>query len=536
MIKQILFFIFSLLLIKPYQGFSQLGIITTIAGTGLGGNTGDSGLAIYARIGNPGGMVFDKYGNLYICTGGGHKVRKIDTNGIITSFAGTGIAGFSGDGFAAYTAQFISPIYIAVNSKGNLFISDQSNHRIRKVDTFGNITTIAGNGTTGFNGDNIQSSSAQLSTPEGLSFDKNDNLFFADFNNNRIRKIDTFGIITTVAGTGAPGFSGDSNLAINAMLHQPINVVSDSNGNNIYISDFYNLRVRKVDFSTGIITTIAGNGLSSYNGDSIMAIAAQLNGVYDIKIDNSNNNLFITDRSHQRIRRINISSGIITNVAGNGTIGFSGDNGTATNAQIYAPEAITFDQCGNLLIGDLANYRIRKVWYNTDTIPQVNIAVTPNDTVVTGALVTTNATVPTGTITNYQWVKNGANASTNSAYTYTPTNGDSVYCIVTVRACTGRMYTDTTTAIHLTVTGDAGVANTTNYTTHTYPNPVIDVLHVATTETQHFVLHNLMGITLLQGSVDKQNTIDMKAVPTGIYLLQLTNIQGQREVVRVVKE
>ena len=535
MTKYLSFLSFFLLFMGPIEGLTQIGVINTIAGIGLGGNTGDSGLAIYARIGNPIGMAFNNKGELFVCTGQGCKVRKISVSGIITTFAGTGIYGFSGDNLQASVAKLANPEYVAIDKKNNVYISDASNHRIRKVDTFGIITTIAGNGIPGYNGDNILATSAQLYAPEGLNFDKYGNLFFADFNNNRIRKIDTFGIITTIAGNGNAGFSGDDSLAINAKLHQPISVVPDTNGDNIYIADWYNLRIRKVNTSTGIITTIAGNGMSIYNGDSIPATSAQLNSPYDIRLD-SYGNIFISDRSHNRIRKIEFSSGLILTIAGNGTPGFSGDSGIATSAQLYDPEAIVFDNCGNLLIGDLPNYRIRKVWFNTDTLPHSTVGITPNDTVITGTTVTTTASVNTGTVTGYQWIKNGVNAGNNSTYTYTPVNGDSVYCIVTVRACTGRMYTDTTTAIHLTVTGGAGVASFTYSRIHTYPNPVTDVLHVATTEPQHFVLHNLMGIAILQGTVDNHNSIDMKAIPAGIYLLQLTNAEGQREVVRVVKE
>jgi hypothetical protein len=400
----------------------------------------------------------------------------------------------------------------------------------------GTISTIAGTGIPGYNGDEILATSAQVFHPEGVAVGNNGNVYFADNANHRIRKINsTTGVITTVAGNGNGGYNGDSILATNAMLYFPSNVVLDSN-QNIIIADWQNHRVRKIEISTGIITTIVGTGTGGSSGDGFSANLAQIGGPSGLGYD-SNWNLYIACEFTNRVRRVDALTNIITTVAGNGSGGYNGDNISAINATLSSPTGVVVDKCNNLLIADAQNNRIRKVWFNTDTLPQVNVAVTPNDTVITGTQVTTTATATNhGTITSYQWVKNGVNAGTNSAYNYTPVNGDSVYCIVTVRACTGRMYTDTTTTIHITVTGGAGVANTTNYTTHTYPNPVIDVLHVATTEALHYLLYNLMGVTLLQGSVDKQSSIDMKAIPTGVYLLQLTHANGQREVVRVVKE
>ena len=530
-----LFFLF----IYFNAAFVNAQIITTLAGNGFVTYGGDNGLAVLASIGLCGGITVDNTANIYFGQAN-NTIRRVSIADTITTLVGNGIAGFSGDNNLAFSAQINTPTagFLATDYKGNIYIADCYNNRVRKINSIsGIITTFAGSGATGagsgnFGGDSGFATQALLNAPSYISCDFLGNVYINDYLNHRIRKVDTFGIITTIAGNGTQGFSGDNGLATLAQLNQTLGLKIDYSGNIFFID---NGRVRKINISNGIITTIAGNGIQGFGGDMGPATAAQFFVPQDVAIDKFNN-LYICDRDNNRIRRID-TFGVITTVVGIGTLGYSGDNSPAINAQLNMPRALAFDLCDNLLISDNGNRRIRKVWFNTDTLPQVNATITPNDTVVTGTQVTTTSTATNhGTITSYQWVKNGANAGTNSAYTYTPVNGDSVYCIVTVRACTGRMYTDTTTAIHITVTGDAGVASTTNSTIHTYPNPVTDVLHVATTEPKHYVLHNLMGITLLQGSVEKQNIIDMKAIPAGIYLLQLTNIQGQREVVRVVKE
>jgi hypothetical protein len=347
-----------LLLLLPCSSFGQSGIITTIAGNGQGGYSGDNGPALSAQIGNAGGMCFDNKGNFYIVQGATqNRIRIIDPFGIIRTFAGTGAQGFLGDNGPANNAQLNFPVDVACDSKGNIYIADGSNNRIRKVDTGGFITTFAGNGVSGYSGDNGAAIAASLHTPYGLSFDKHDNLYFADYNNHVVRKVGTTGVITTIAGTGALGFSGDNGPAVNAKLFSPTDVVVDSMGI-IYIGDFQNNRVRKIDAS-GTITTIGGNGNGIYNGDSIPAITASIS-VWSLVID-KHDNLYIADKSHARIRKINLINGIITTVAGNGTPGFSGDNALATAAQLNYPEFLTVDKCGDLYISEVQNKRVRKV-------------------------------------------------------------------------------------------------------------------------------------------------------------------------------
>ena len=305
----------------------------------------------------PWGVHIDNAGNLYIADSQYHRVRKVDTSGNITTIAGTGYQGFSGDGGQGSLAELNEPLRVFVDGAGNVYIGDTSNNRVRKVDTDGIITTVAGNGTGGFSGDGGPAISASLRFPWGVHVDGTGNLYIADFFNRRIRKVDTSGIITTVAGNGTAGFSGDGGPAISASLNGLFGISLDGTGN-LYIADRSNHRIRKVD-TFGIITTVAGNGTAGFSGDGGPAISASLNGVFGISLD-ATGNLYIADSSNQRVRKVD-TSGIITTVAGTGTLGFSGDGGPAINATMYNPVDVSINSSGNLYIADVTNDRIRKV-------------------------------------------------------------------------------------------------------------------------------------------------------------------------------
>jgi sugar lactone lactonase YvrE len=365
--NRIIFFCF--LLVNPLFGKGQ--IIITIAGTGANSNNGDGGQASVANINNPTWGVIDKFGNYYICSGLGHKIRKIDINGIITTVAGTGVGGYNGDGGMADTSQIKLPGSVAVDSMGNVFIADISNHRVRKVDiASGIITTIAGTGISGFNGDNIMASSAQLYSPNDICFDKLGNLYISDAGNYRVRKISPSGIITTAIGDGIAGNSGDGGLATNARINSSRSIAVDAN-NNLYVVNqgVGALNVRKVLVTTGIINTVAGSGSSTYNGDNIPATSANM-GPVRIAFDNYGF-MYITDNWNDRIRKVD-ASGNISTVAGIGTMGYSGDGGLATLAEINSPSGIAFDSCNNLYITEIQVGRIRKVAFNPTCLP-VNV-------------------------------------------------------------------------------------------------------------------------------------------------------------------
>jgi len=327
------------------------GVITTVAGNGTCCYNGDNVQATNAPLSAPEGVAVDAAGNLYVADTGDWRIRKV-SNGVISTVAGNGTPGYAGDNGLAANAELDGPYGVAVDSIGNLYIADTANSRIRKVSG-GVITTVAGNGTCCFSGDNGPATSAQLGYPGGVAVDTAGNLYIADRDNNRIRKVSN-GVMTTVAGSGAFGFSGDNGPATAAQLHWPEGVAVDSLGN-LYIADTISYRVRKV--SNGVITTVAGNGIQGHSGDNGPATSAQLYYPSGVAVDSAGN-LYIADYNNSRIRKV--SNGVISTVAGNGTWGYSGDNGPATSAQLYYPRGVAVDSAGNLYIADASN-RIRKV-------------------------------------------------------------------------------------------------------------------------------------------------------------------------------
>ncbi|HAS46583.1 MAG TPA: hypothetical protein DCS93_39235 [Microscillaceae bacterium] len=342
------------------------GKITTIAGTGSNTHSGDGGLAINAGMNSPSCIAVDVSGDVYFGTGS--RIRKITVaTGIITTIAGGGAGGFSGDGGLASTAQLNSPNALIFDKTGNLYIADRNNHRIRKIDiTTGNISTIAGAGGGTFSGDGGLATAAQLFGPSDITFDAAGNLYIADSRNRRIRKVDaTTSIITTIAGTGAFGFSGDGGLATAAQLADPGSIAIDVAGN-IYIGDGENFRIRKIEAGTGNISTIAGNGNDNSSGDDGLATAAELS-VRRLIMD-ANNNIVLIDKRGQRIRKITITTGVISHLVGQAdsyggfiASSFSGDGGVATSAAFNSPHSIAQDASGNFYITDNGNNRVRKI-------------------------------------------------------------------------------------------------------------------------------------------------------------------------------
>ena len=335
--------------------------ISTVAGNGYPSYSGDGISATSAELNDPPGVAVDSAGNIYIADQGNNRIRKVDTSGNISTVAGNGTGGYSGDGGAAISAELYDPTGVAVDSAGNIYIADSSNNRIRKVNTSGNISTVAGNGTGGYSGDGAAATSAELYDPTGVAVDSAGNIYIAEQNNNRIRKVSTSGNISTVAGNGTKGYSGDGGAAISAELNQPAGVAVDSAGN-IYIADYVNHSIRKVDTS-GKISTVAGDGPGngSYNGDGILATSAELYYPSGVAVDSAGN-IYIADTINYRIRKVDASTGYISTVAGNGAhYGSIGDGGAAISAQLYNPEGVVVDSAGNIYIADSGNHRIRKV-------------------------------------------------------------------------------------------------------------------------------------------------------------------------------
>jgi sugar lactone lactonase YvrE len=395
-------------------------IVTTVAGTGTAGFSGDGGPAAAARMSTPSAVAFDRAGNLYIVDSDNHRVRRVDAaSQIITTFAGGGSPGVLGEGGPA-TAAGISPVAIALDASDNLFISDPVSNRVRRVDAATRvITTVAGTGDRGFAGDGGPAGAAKFDAIRGLAFDSAGNLFIADMINERVRRIDAATkVISTVAGTGVIGYSGDGGPATAAMLALPQTVAVDGAGN-LYIADTDNARVRRVDATTGTISTVAGTGTGGFSGDggpasaavisystsvtldisgnlyiadtgnlrirridrttnvistvaggpgdNVPATAAVLLGPRDVALDAAGN-VYIADQLNHRIRRVDASTRVLTTVAGTGTGGFSGDGGPATAAKLFSPFGVAVDARNNIYIADDDNYRVRRVDGVTGTI------------------------------------------------------------------------------------------------------------------------------------------------------------------------
>jgi sugar lactone lactonase YvrE len=308
----------------------------------------------------PSAIVFDPSGNLYIAETANHIIRKVDISGHITTIAGTGAQGYSGDAGPAISATLDSPQGLALDTANNLYIADTHNHRIRKLNlTTGVITTIAGTGTSGFSGENALATNAQLNLPTAVAPDTTNNLYFADTGNHRIRKISSTGTITTIAGTGTQGFSGDAGPAILATIDSPTGLVLDA-AKNLYLADTHNHRIRKIDATTGTITTIAGTGIFGFSGDATAATIATLALPHGLTID-ANGNLYLADTANHRVRRIDATTGIITTAAGDGTQAFSGDGGPAIAASLDTPSSAAVSPSTLITLVDTGNQRIRQL-------------------------------------------------------------------------------------------------------------------------------------------------------------------------------
>jgi uncharacterized protein (TIGR03437 family) len=337
-------------------GLSPEYTIGTVAGNRISGFSGDDGPAISAQLGAETAVATDAAGNLYIADTLNQRIRRVTPSGTITTVAGNGTMSFSGDGGPATLAGMQDPSGVAVDAAGNLYIAAEGNFRIRRVTPEGTITTVAGNGISGFSGDGGPAISAELANPNGVAVDAAGNLYIADqVGSYRIRRVTPAGTITTVAGNGKYGFSGDGGPATQAALGVSTGIAVDRVGN-LYIADEDNYRIRRVT-PAGTITTVAGNGKYGFSGDGGPATAAPLGSPSGVAVDGAGN-LYIADRLNYRVRRVT-PEGIITTVAGNGTPGFSGDGGPAISADLTAPNSVAVDEAGNVYIAVYPGSRIR---------------------------------------------------------------------------------------------------------------------------------------------------------------------------------
>jgi streptogramin lyase len=402
------------------SSYSQCFNINTIAGNGIPGYSGDGSSANLAQLNSPQGIAVDDSGNVYIADENNNRIRKINTGGIISTIAGNGKQGFSGDGGNALSAKLYNPSAVAVDDSGNVYIVDTFNSRIRKVNKMGIITTFAGGGTGtgttygGYRGDGGPAIKAQLAYPSGVTVDDSGNVYIADTDDDCIRKVNRLGIISTVAGNINYGFSGDGGSATAATLLDPMGVILDKSGN-MYIADHNNQRVRKVN-TNNIISTFAGKGQSPDIGDGGQAIYAGLDP-FAVEVD-SVGNVYIADKYNNRIRKVN-TNGIISTYVGNGYVdvntgggNYSGDGGVGDSAELYYPAGIAIDKFGNLFIAEEGNNRIRKVSHiqlqpptvTTDSIKLItstsaivygNVIFNGGDTIVRGGVCYNTSTNPT---------------------------------------------------------------------------------------------------------------------------------------------
>jgi YVTN family beta-propeller protein len=380
------------------------GVISTYAGNGICGYNGDNIKSTKAMVCAPNGLALDAAGNLIVADGSNSRIRKISKSGTITTIAGNGVFGYSGDGGSALNAEIGQPFQLAYDAAGNLYFGQVSNSVVRKVDTTGKITTFAGTGTCGYNGDGIPATTAQLCFPLGVAVDSSNNVYIAD--NHRVRKVTPAGIISTFAGTGNPGFSGDGMLATSANIDSPHGLVVQNEV--LYISNAGRSRFRFVDLTTNIINTYAGSSFG-YDGDNHALLATEFSRPFFMLFDSSGNpvfddaldgrvrkatggivntiageylgdgakaisaalvlpealaidklgNIFIADFTGNRVRKV--SAGIISTIAGTGITGYSGDTGPATSATLNSPAGVAVDSTGNVFIADTLNNVIRKV-------------------------------------------------------------------------------------------------------------------------------------------------------------------------------
>lgn len=336
----------------------------------------------------PYGLAFDSTGNLYIADAGDNLIREISVTGVISTAAGSGTEGYSGDGGAATSAELDTPSGVAVDASGNLYIADTLNNCIRKVSG-GTIATIAGTGVAGFSGDAGPAAAAELDQPAAVAVDAAGHVYIADTNNNRIREI-VGTTINTVAGNGQQTYSGDDVQATAAGLNSPSGVAVDA-AFNIYIGDTENQRVRMVAYATGIITTIAGTGVQGFTGDgpALSTALANPSGVYV----NASGTVYVADSDNDRIRTI--SGGNVTTIAGDGVEGFSGDGSASTGATLDTPRAVT--SLGTVVFfSDTLNNRVREVTGGNIDTAAGNAAPAAESLVIGSAL---SAVYGTGSLT-----------------------------------------------------------------------------------------------------------------------------------------
>lgn len=518
-------------------------IITTVAGgaTGHGGYWGDGGPATAAELWGPAGLAIDSKGNLYIGDGQISRIRKVDlVTGIITTCAGTGVLGFFGDGGPATAAKIYWGGIISVDTLDNVYLCDaQNNNRIRKIDAgTGTITTFAGNGTLGSTGDGGPATSASFMLA-GVACDRFGNVYIGDY--DKVRKVNASGIVSTVVGDGLPGITVDGMPATSTHLGTPQTICTDALGN-VYMADSTDA-IRKLTVSTGILNRVAGvgDGVFTYDGDGIPATTCHLNA-FGVKIDD-NGLLYNAGYGNHRIIMVD-AGGIIHTVAGTGVGGFSGDGGPATAAKVNAPKDIAFDACGNMYIADFSNKRVRKVTRAVPILTVPTIALAGTVTAKAGTTVTVTATVAkTGSSYIIHWLNKGVEFTTTTVpsvtYTKVGIGNDTITARIVSTAVYG-CYDSTTSSKHVII---ASELRTNSFSTSSevtvYPNPAGDVVYVDGLQSAAtFRLLDVVGRVVKDGALNAGlNSLPVDGLASGVYVLEVIDaLTGERVTSRVVKQ
>ena len=344
--------------VSTSSGVAQSSTIATVAGNHTQGYSGDGGQATLAELSSPVAVAFDSLGNMYISDNSNYVIRKVTPSGVISTVVGNGTMGYSGDGGPVTSAEIGSPEGMAFDSAGDLFFADYADNVVREVNTAGIISTVAGTGTSNFSGDGGPAVSAELNQPVDVAFNAEGDLFISDSGNSVIREVNTSGVINTIAGIGtSTGYSGDGGPATSALLGLPYGMAFDSSGD-LFFADPYDNVVREVN-TAGVINTVAGNGTAGYSGDNGPATSAELGGPTSIAF-NAFGDMFIDEGLDNVIREVS-PSGFITTAVANGSIGYSGNGGPAIESSLYGPVGLGMNSSGSLYIADTNNNAIREV-------------------------------------------------------------------------------------------------------------------------------------------------------------------------------